>query len=580
MKCADAPLTYSFFVESDCEILQAEDGSVRFSDSFGECVFELEKLFAVDSAGAYTDEMSFTLSPVREGTIISFSVPQSFISDSERVFPVLIDPSVMVTGKNKTQDAFVSSKNSDTNYYVDQYLRTGRSSSYNISRTYIRFTIPSTVGGTVTNAYLRMEKQGGSTPQTRAYRVTSSWSSKNITWNTKPGNSTTDVSTVAAADSGNWFKMGVTSIVRDWVSGARSNYGFVVKDNTESGTSQWTTFYSSDAESPHKPELHITYTASPISIDRMYSTYAMTAKYRDKLQYNMNCYGYAMHVHATVGTGSNPYKQQPGEFIRDNQRFEDLNQERDQYLRGPNATPTAALNYLEQKMMGDFAEMRSRDGAEWVVTQTTQTASVPAGYRKIALTIGIAYDYHFYMRHSDGTWSHKPGGAKATNLSFDTRVVITDSNIATAAREGGYDDGVRYYLIKKSPIIDYVHGNGHNEDSLYTPFSFKDKAGETLKTSTTISGTSFSAMFDYLGDIDCYAFTPASSGEYTFSTSIDTSAYSVTLAVYDTYGNKLKEIVSTGTSSLTVSMQQNTRYFIEVSDSGGKIRNYTLYYNK
>ena len=543
-------------------------------------MFELEKLFAVDSAGAYTDEMSFTLSPVREGTIISFSVPQSFISDSERVFPVLIDPSVMVTGKNKTQDAFVSSKNSDTNYYVDQYLRTGRSSSYNISRTYIRFTIPSTVGGTVTNAYLRMEKQGGSTPQTRAYRVTSSWSSKNITWNTKPGNSTTDVSTVAAADSGNWFKMGVTSIVRDWVSGARSNYGFVVKDNTESGTSQWTTFYSSDAESPHKPELHITYTASPISIDRMYSTYAMTAKYRDKLQYNMNCYGYAMHVHATVGTGSNSYKQQPGEFIRDNQRFEDLNQERYQYLHGPNATPTAALNYLEQKMMGDFAEMRSRDGAEWVVTQTTQTASVPAGYRKIALTIGIAHDYHFYMRHSDGTWSHKPGDAEVTNLSFDTRVVITDSNIATAAREGRYDDGVRYYLIKKSPIIDYVHGNGHNEDSLYTPFSFKDKAGETLKTSTTISGTSFSAMFDYLGDIDCYAFTPASSGEYTFSTSIDTSAYSVTLAVYDTYGNKLKEIVSTGTSSLTVSMQQNTRYFIEVSDSGGKIRNYTLYYNK
>ncbi len=580
MKGADAPLTYSFFVESDCEILQAEDGSVRFSDSFGECVFELEKLFAVDSAGAYTDEMSFTLSPVREGTIISFSVPQSFISDSERVFPVLIDPSVMVTGKNKTQDAFVSSNNSDTNYYVDQYLRTGRSSSYNISRTYIRFTIPSTVGGTVTNAYLRMEKQGGSTPQTRAYRVTSSWSSKNITWNTKPGNSTTDVSTVAAADSGNWFKMGVTSIVRDWVSGARSNYGFVVKDNTESGTSQWTTFYSSDAESPHKPELHITYTASPISIDRMYSTYAMTAKYRDKLQYNMNCYGYAMHVHATVGTGSNSYKQQPGEFIRDNQRFEDLNQERYQYLHGPNATPTAALNYLEQKMMGDFAEMRSRDGAEWVVTQTTQTASVPAGYRKIALTIGIAHDYHFYMRHSDGTWSHKPGDAEVTNLSFDTRVVITDSNIATAAREGRYDDGVRYYLIKKSPIIDYVHGNGHNEDSLYTPFSFKDKAGETLKTSTTISGTSFSAMFDYLGDIDCYAFTPASSGEYTFSTSIDTSAYSVTLAVYDTYGNKLKEIVSTGTSSLTVSMQQNTRYFIEVSDSGGKIRNYTLYYNK
>lgn len=396
--------------------------------------------------------MSFTLSPVRDGTIISFSVPQSFISASERVFPVLIDPSVMVTGKDKTQDAFVSSKNSDTNYYVDEYLRTGRSSSYNISRTYIRFTIPSTVGGTVTNAYLRMEKRGGSTPQTRAYRVTSSWSSKNITWNTKPGNSTTDVSTVAAADSGNWFKMGVTSIVRDWVSGARSNYGFVVKDNTESGTSQWTTFYSSDAESPHKPELHITYTVSPISIDRMYSTYAMTAKYRDKLQYNMNCYGYAMHVHATVGTDSNPYKQQPGEFIRDNQSYFDFCLEMYYKFDDLSITSEALLNYLEQKMYGDFAALRNADGNDWTITRTTQTASVPAGYRKIALTIGIGHDYHFYMRHSDGTWSHKPGSTNVTNLSLDTHAVITDSNIATAAREGRYDDGVRYYLIKKSPI--------------------------------------------------------------------------------------------------------------------------------
>ncbi len=294
----------------------------------------------------------------------------------------------------------------------------------------------------------------------------------------------------------------------------------------------------------------------------------------------MNCYGIAIHVHATVVTDFNPYIQQPGEFIRDNQSYFDFCLEMYYKFDDLSITSEALLNYLEQKMYGDFAALRNADGNDWTITRTTQTASVPAGYRKIALTIGIGHDYHFYMRHSDGTWSHKPGGTEVTNLSLDTRVVITDSNIATAAREGRYDDGVRYYLIKKPPIIDYVHGNGHNDDSLYTPFSFKDKAGETLKTSTTISGTSFSAMFDYLGDIDCYAFTPASSGEYTFSTSIDTSAYSVTLAVYDTYGNKLKEIVSTGTSSLTVSMQQNTRYFIEVLDSGGKIRNYTLYYNK
>ena len=51
----------------------------------------------------------------------------------------------------------------------------------------------------------------------------------------------------------------VTNIVKSWYTGTYSNYGFVLKDATESGTSQWTTFYSSDAASPNKPELVINY---------------------------------------------------------------------------------------------------------------------------------------------------------------------------------------------------------------------------------------------------------------------------------------------------------------------------------
>lgn len=563
MKCADAPLTYSFFVESDCEILQAEDGSVRFSDSFGECVFELEKLFAVDSAGAYTDEMSFTLSPVRDGTIISFSVPQSFISASERVFPVLIDPSVMVTGKDKTQDAFVSSKNSDTNYYVDQYLRTGRSSSYNISRTYIRFTIPSTVGGTVTNAYLRMEKQGGSTPQTRAYRVTSSWSSKNITWNTKPGNSTTDVSTVAAADSGNWFKMGVTSIVRDWVSGARSNYGFVVKDNTESGTSQWTTFYSSDAESPHKPELHITYTASPISIDRMYSTYAMTTDYSDLLRYRMNCYGYALNVFCTTGISGAAYKQQPGEFNSN----------------GFDAGYALELESVHTHVLQDFNSLKNRFGSEWIIQTTTQYAAVPSGYRKIALTIRTGYDFHFYLRHSDGTWSHKRGSTEITRYSIDTNVLITDSNIGTAVREGNFTGGVRYYIIKKPAVIDYLHNPRNAVGATYSVPLFKDKAGGVLKTSAAMTGSLTRGRFDFSGDVDCFVFSPAETGTYTFTTSMTPASYDPDIIIYDTYGNKLKESVSVGNPNFTMNLEAGRRYFIKIYDKNKNVVEYILHHS-
>lgn len=53
--------------------------------------------------------------------------------------------------------------------------------------------------------------------------------------------------------------MGVTTLVKKWLAGTYSNYGFMVKDATESGTTHWTTFYSSDASSPNKPELIINY---------------------------------------------------------------------------------------------------------------------------------------------------------------------------------------------------------------------------------------------------------------------------------------------------------------------------------
>jgi hypothetical protein len=53
--------------------------------------------------------------------------------------------------------------------------------------------------------------------------------------------------------------MTVTEIVRDWIDGLSSNYGFILKDEEEGLTDHWTTWYSSDAPSPHKPELHITY---------------------------------------------------------------------------------------------------------------------------------------------------------------------------------------------------------------------------------------------------------------------------------------------------------------------------------
>ena len=112
----------------------------------------------------------------------------------------------------------------------------------------------------VTDARIKIRQYIGTTPQAKAYRVTGSWTSGSLTWNNKPGYTTTECSSLATLDNDNWYNFVVTTVIKKQLNGTYGDYGVMLKDNTESGTQHWATFYSSEAASPNKPELHITYT--------------------------------------------------------------------------------------------------------------------------------------------------------------------------------------------------------------------------------------------------------------------------------------------------------------------------------
>ncbi len=259
----DAPTEFSFVYDTEGYTAEyTENGGIGFFDTEGEPAFELGSLFAVDSAEAYTEELSYHIGETANGrTEITVSLSAEFAQAPEREYPIMIDPSVMISGSDKTQDSFVSSKNPTSNYYLDEHIRMGWNSGYNIRRTYIRFDLPSSIPSqSITQAYMSLKKYGaGSTPSLKAYRVTESWTSSTITWNNKPVSTSISASDTAEAMTNNWYRFYVTDIVRQWYAGTYQNYGFMVRDSDESGTSSWSTFYSSDAASPNKPELRITY---------------------------------------------------------------------------------------------------------------------------------------------------------------------------------------------------------------------------------------------------------------------------------------------------------------------------------
>ena len=261
---ADVPMEYSFSVcAGNAEVAIRENGELLFGDE--EDGFLFGSLYIVDGNGEISKSAVYELND--HGDEVSIELDPAVLSDPDTVFPLIIDPTVTLTGSSTTFDSFVSSKYASTNYNSGSemnYLWTGKNSLYNVCRSYIKFTLPSTLTSSyyVTNADLRIEKYAGSIPKVRALRVGGSWTSSGITWNNKPSGYTTGQSAVMTGYtgySGNWYRTDVTNTVSMWVRGVATNYGFILKDNTEDDTSQFTTFYSSDSSSPHKPELHITY---------------------------------------------------------------------------------------------------------------------------------------------------------------------------------------------------------------------------------------------------------------------------------------------------------------------------------
>lgn len=75
-------------------------------------MFEFGSLFAVDSAGSYTEALRYEIAEKdKNSTLVKVVLDVSYLKDESRMFPILIDPSIMVTGASKTYDTYVSSKN-------------------------------------------------------------------------------------------------------------------------------------------------------------------------------------------------------------------------------------------------------------------------------------------------------------------------------------------------------------------------------------------------------------------------------------------------------------------------------------
>ena len=354
------------------------------------------------------------------------------------------------------------------------------------------------------------------------------------------------------------------------------------------------------------------FTMSGASMGRFYSNYSMAGTYiqdgddeemgiDNSLQHRANCYGYAFRffyapINMNLNDGTTAYRQRPGEFGNkttplnieyelDSFEYiynrEDLNELYTEHFSNPDLTNTYRMNILDQLLKADASTLG------YTVTEYTGTTIPDAqnysDRRLIAVvvdeepyyfydeTTGMIFpytivDYHFYMQHSDNTWSHKPGTTAPQRTCIDNHTQLTNDNIREHACEGIYDNGeLRFYYITKDAVCDYRHLDGTSSVLKSTTINNQDTAGNYIFAAQdigTLPEDYINGNIDYVGDIDYYVFEAENSGTRTITIS-SFNQLGLYVKIHDQNGNVITSLLSTGGSSnLTVNLTASQKYYL------------------
>ena len=432
IKSKQADNVFVFKLVTNGLTMSEQDGVLSLFNASKEEIFRFAPLYMEDANGKRSEAVSMAYAGVKNGYEITVTADPAFLNAPDTVYPVVVDPSVMVTGGSVTYDTCVDQQYPTSNYYLSENLWTGGAYGTNAMRTYIKFEMPGGItGDNVTSAYINIRKKEHQTPTIKAYRVFENWSSSAITWNSKPSYNTSESSQAAVNTSSDWYRLDITAFVKQWLYGTAPNYGVVLKEPAESNSMQKTKFYSSDAPSPNKPELVINYNAS--------TPYYGSRPYQETDSTGVNCMGYAVEY---------------GQFISAE-------------VLGITRYDLAGMTTSE--MLAYIAEV-SEDWMDTIIGEenwdaiSTYNSNINAGWYRAVLRVGFVdlngngvydtnerCDYHWWYQTISGDWADKPGRLQSRYLSGT--VNKNPVNLAWTNNGLEYNSTGRFYVIRDMRIV-------------------------------------------------------------------------------------------------------------------------------
>jgi YD repeat-containing protein len=257
------------------------DGSIALTRD-GAPALVLPKPFMTDATPSASSPYGFAWSPkvaqhttwdAATGTLgLSLSADAGWLGQSARRFPVVVDPTIVVSPTPTTaQNVMIESDAPTTNFSTIYRLSVGTSSG-GVERSLLSFPLGAVPGNTtLTSASLKLYYDqtfgpGTANQTVQVDQAKASWSAATATWN----NASNNVGTAGPSVTVNpnvdniWDSFTVTSMVQSWLSGTSPNDGFVVKSTNEStlnvgGPRYEASFNGYNGEVVTYPQLVLTY---------------------------------------------------------------------------------------------------------------------------------------------------------------------------------------------------------------------------------------------------------------------------------------------------------------------------------
>ncbi|MBI2672316.1 DNRLRE domain-containing protein [Candidatus Woesearchaeota archaeon] len=173
-------------------------------------------------------------------------------------------------------DTYLREQLPNSNFGSVDTINLGLSASGQRMRPVLQFNLSSiTNGSTITSALLKIfVNLSGSTNNLSAsiYRATNAWFENETNWNNRTVNTAWNTAggdfnsnendTIGINDTLGWYTFDARLLVRYWMNGTYSNFGFLIRSD-EATSGQYRTFFSSDSSaSAYRPQLIVNFTSN------------------------------------------------------------------------------------------------------------------------------------------------------------------------------------------------------------------------------------------------------------------------------------------------------------------------------